>query len=200
MQKITIKELPNINVGDEVYLYGKKTKVIGFKDSYDETLDIPHEVIIITEGRGDPFLRTFKSGNLKLVKKQEYKNTCSGCGGLYNPLDEKECDYHNSGRCETIKEEEKCKWCSKIKSHHYEDGVYCKPKPNWPAGAEHDSLTFEVEKNQQKQLIANVMKTDHEHGMYEKTQEDLFNELFDLYDSRKGSIEIMSKFTITRKQ
>lgn len=39
----------------------------------------------------------------------------------------------------------KCKWCGKPKRNHFEDGMYCKPKPNWPKGEEHDSLTFEPE-------------------------------------------------------
>jgi hypothetical protein len=136
------EELSNINVGDEVYLYGKKTKVIGFKESFNEALDTPHEVIIITEGRCDPFLRTFKSGNLKLVEKQEYKNTCFGCGRLYNPLDEKECDYHNSGRCE---------------------------------------------KEKQKELIADVIKTDQDHGMYEFEKKVTSEEIGKLFEKEFGT-------------
>ena len=51
--------LPELNRGDIIKLYGKKTTVIGFNVQYNDALTPPqYEIILLTTGRGEPFFRS----------------------------------------------------------------------------------------------------------------------------------------------
>lgn len=50
-------ELPRLEKGDKIKLYGKETTVVGFTASYNDALN-KYEIILLTTGRSDPFYRT----------------------------------------------------------------------------------------------------------------------------------------------
>ena len=53
------EELPILEKGDEIKLYGTKTIVKGFEVYYNDALNPPqYEIILLTTGRGDPFKRS----------------------------------------------------------------------------------------------------------------------------------------------
>lgn len=58
--KAEIAKLPKLDKGDKIKLYGKETEVIGFNVSWNEGL-FDYEIILLTEGRGDPFKRSLGS-------------------------------------------------------------------------------------------------------------------------------------------
>lgn len=58
------KELPFLEKGDQIKLYGKTTTVEGFEVSYNDGFEA-YEIILLTTGRGDPFKRTLP--NIELI-------------------------------------------------------------------------------------------------------------------------------------
>lgn len=58
--KAEIAKLPKLDKGDKIKLYGKETEVIGFNVAWNEGL-FDYEIILLTEGRGDPFKRSLDS-------------------------------------------------------------------------------------------------------------------------------------------
>ena len=57
---VDLDELPILEKGDEIKLYGKLTTVEGFEAYYNDALE-EYEIIILTTGRGDPFRRTLRN-------------------------------------------------------------------------------------------------------------------------------------------
>jgi len=57
MKKLNQNKLPFLYKGQIIILYGKKTFVEGFEVIYNEVFE-QYEIILLTTGRGDPFLRT----------------------------------------------------------------------------------------------------------------------------------------------
>jgi len=49
--------LPKLEIGDKIKLYGKETTVKGFTVCWNEAFK-SYEIIILTNGRGDPFYRS----------------------------------------------------------------------------------------------------------------------------------------------
>lgn len=59
----------NLNIGDQIKLYGARTIITGFHASYNEGLE-KWETIILTTGRGDPFERTL--GDIEVYHEGEW--------------------------------------------------------------------------------------------------------------------------------
>lgn len=70
---LTQKELPKLEKGDKIKLYGVDTTVESFGAQWNDSLDPPtYEIILFTTGRADPFLRSLCS--IELIDNQNKEN------------------------------------------------------------------------------------------------------------------------------